>query len=565
MSEVGHLPAGLSHLQFARFDLYRVNPPLVDLVAAIPVLLAHPGTNWRHYSLDPTIRSETEVGIDFVNANGPRVFFLYTLGRWACIPFSVLGAWVCCRWATELYGSVPGLLAAALWCYCPNILGHAALIMPDVPAAALAVSATYTFWRWLKLSTWAGALQAGLALGLAELTKSTLLVLVPLWPVLWLLYRLPRRRGGAANEWPRQMLMLLAMLVLAVNVLNLGYGFEGSGERLGNYRFRSATLTGFDDPRNVPDAGANRFEDSWLAAVRVPLPRNYIQGLDTQKVDFERGMTCYLHGEWKERGWWYFYLYAFAVKVPIGTLLIVLLASGASLFSQRYRAEWQNEIVVLLPLVSLLALVSSQTGFSIHFRYAVPVLPFVFVWASKVGLSFTYRNSYLASATTIGILAGATSSLWVFPHSLSYFNEFVGGPRHGHEHLLFSNISWGQDLLDLKRWCDRHPEARPLYLATIGFVDPRWAGIEFSLPPANVPSSDDSPTTDPVTLAEGWYAVDVNHLHGTWLFAPVGDGTFSSLGSRSIDVTTFRNLRPVALIGYSTYIYHVPAGLENNP
>jgi hypothetical protein len=46
------------------------------------------------------------------------------------------------------------------------------------------------------------------------------------------------------------------------------------------------------------------------------------------------------------------------------------------------------------------------------------------------------------------------SSLWYYPHSLSYFNELVGGPMGGPKHLLDSNIDWGQDLFYLKDWLD---------------------------------------------------------------------------------------------------------------
>jgi hypothetical protein len=37
MSEDAHLASGASHYQFQRFDLYRVNPPLVRLLAALPI------------------------------------------------------------------------------------------------------------------------------------------------------------------------------------------------------------------------------------------------------------------------------------------------------------------------------------------------------------------------------------------------------------------------------------------------------------------------------------------------------------------------------------------------
>jgi hypothetical protein len=44
--EVGHLSAGISHWHFARFDLYRVNPPLVRALAALPVVLSKPKVDW---------------------------------------------------------------------------------------------------------------------------------------------------------------------------------------------------------------------------------------------------------------------------------------------------------------------------------------------------------------------------------------------------------------------------------------------------------------------------------------------------------------------------------------
>jgi len=119
--EVGHLIAGISHWRFGSFGLYRVNPPLVRMVAGIPMLLARPQTDWTHWHDGVGRRPELEMRKDFVAANGERVFRLYTLARWACIPFSLLGGYVCFRWARRLYGqladrhqSTPSLRAAGL-------------------------------------------------------------------------------------------------------------------------------------------------------------------------------------------------------------------------------------------------------------------------------------------------------------------------------------------------------------------------------------------------------------------------------------------------------------------
>ncbi len=51
--EAVHLPAGVSHWQFGRYELYRVNPPLVRMVAALPVLAAGSETEWPAFDRCP--------------------------------------------------------------------------------------------------------------------------------------------------------------------------------------------------------------------------------------------------------------------------------------------------------------------------------------------------------------------------------------------------------------------------------------------------------------------------------------------------------------------------------
>jgi hypothetical protein len=121
--EIAYLPAGLSHWQLGRFDLADVSPPLVRIVAAIPVLCARPIYDWKSYEPDAESRSAHAVGVDFIVANGPRAFWLFTLSRLACIPFSLIGGFLCYRWAGDLYGLSAGILALLLWCFNPSILG----------------------------------------------------------------------------------------------------------------------------------------------------------------------------------------------------------------------------------------------------------------------------------------------------------------------------------------------------------------------------------------------------------------------------------------------------------
>src|SRR5262249_7021417 len=155
---------------------YAVNPPLVRLVAALPVLLDGPPPDGAEPQAHPVYRQEFASGYRLLEQVGPRAFWYLTWARWACIPFSLVGGYFCFRWARELYGDRAGLLSLALWCFCPNILAHAQLITPDAGAAALALVATYAYWRWLRAPSAGGLYLAGVALGLALLTKATLFI-----------------------------------------------------------------------------------------------------------------------------------------------------------------------------------------------------------------------------------------------------------------------------------------------------------------------------------------------------------------------------------------------------
>ena len=187
--EIAHMGAGLSHYRFHRFDLYSVNPPLVRGVGALPVALSDYEEDWNAYNQTVQSRSEFPVGIDFVKANPNSFAWYFTAARWACIPFSLLGAIVCYRWANELFGDVAGILVLFLWCFSPAVLTYGAMITPDLAAASLGIAACYMFRRWLRDPSWNAALVAGFVLGLCELSKFSWLILYLIFPFLFLWLR----------------------------------------------------------------------------------------------------------------------------------------------------------------------------------------------------------------------------------------------------------------------------------------------------------------------------------------------------------------------------------------
>jgi hypothetical protein len=548
LDEPAHLAAGISNWTYGRFDLYCVNPPLVRMTASLPVLVTHYTADWHSWrGGSPQMRTEFHVGRDFVLANGKSVFWYFTLARWACIPFCLLGAWASFAWARDLYGNLSGLLACWLYCFCPNLITWGASITPDAAGSALGILAAYAFWRWLQQPTWRRTGLAGLTLGIAELTKGTWIILFAVLPLVWLLHCISIRfspKKAVEDTTKPSFVQLSAILAMAIYLLNLGYAFEGSLKPLGEFRFVSRALCG--GPSGPQ--GGNRFAGTWLGQIPVPLPERYVTGIDLQRTDFERGAWSYLCGEQKLGGWWHYYLAAYGFKTPIGSLVLFGLATALAL-RKDFRATWASELALILPAIAVIVLVSSQTGFNRYLRYALPFAPFAYVYTSRVALAVMNRQRLMTLLVSACAAGTTIETLSVFPHPVSFFNQFCGGPARGHRYLLDSNIDWAQDILFLKQWYDANPQARPFYFERFGSLvaSPEAAGIESEPVPGYLSEDQIQPSQSaPPGPQAGWFALSINQIMG-----------YRHYSQDRPEFTYFQDLKPAARIGYSIYIYHL--------
>jgi len=601
IDEPFHLAAGIRRGQEAAFDVDRGNPPLAGSIAALPVLLADPKVEWR------AVPDSFAVGHDFLAANGLRSLWLITLARWACIPFSLLGGYICYRWGCDLHGASSGLLSLVLWCFCPSVLAHGQLVTGDMAAAAVGALAFYLFWRWLRRPCLGRAALAGLVWGLAELSKYVWLILYLLWPFMWLLLRRSGDKG--TGTFLREMGQGALMVALSLYIINMGYMFDRPFQ----------PLEKVDEGRkhsNLADTGSR--SAGRLAGVPTPFPAQYLGGLGEMAGVAKGHYWSYFCGEWRRGGWWHFYPCALLIKLPLGTLALVALGflcgrRGQSHFrggdappsglrrsrreswhsprerlpmSRLSRGDWRDDLFLWTPILVILAFVT-WSGIAQHVRYALPILPFAFVWAGKAtqvpasrgvagrigdpsdirqignlphaagGIGDPSYASFVARGVPrmcaiLMLLAWSTlSALWVYPHSLSYFNELAGGPIMGHEYLLDSNTDWGQDLLYFKTWLEEQREASPLYVTFNGCAAPEFFGIDSREVPQQLRGA---VSADELSTRPGWYAVSVNFLH-SHRYMTIDPAA-------AVDLSCFRSMRPTAMAGYSIFIYHVDGDSE---
>jgi len=611
VDEVAHLPAGVSYWQKGTFKLYHHNPPLVKLVAAIPVVLANPVTAPLYGLKAWTEDSQSTFGERFALANAPRYLDLFARARMLMPLFSVLGGLAVFAWSRRLYGTWGGLLSLTLWVFCPNILAHGRLVTSDMAAASFAVASTYLFVRYLDRPTWQRAALAGLVLGLAELTKFSLILLYGFWPTLALVrFGLSQKVPGWTRRVVPSLAQALAIVTLSVLVIDLGYGFEGVGQPLGRFEFASKSLTAPRPPGQFSPTSpngllnsawryrVNRFRGTILENLPVPLPRHYVLGFDEQKIETEgvpryffdstlpqddsvkSGYSVYLNGDLRRSGWWYFYLATLAYKVPEGTWLLVGLGALLLATTRRPLAAWGDEFAVLALPVGVLAAMSFLTDICLGLRYILPVFPFAFVATGKVapwalGLAKTpkrWATGFVVAALGSNIVAAAL----IHPHYLAYFNQVSGGPDRGSEHLIDSNLDWGQDLVTLGRWLRANHPDRRVGLAYFGQINPSLlklsgdqAGFDWFLPPAlgtvRPMSTNSSMMIGPARrLTPGLYAVSASIVRGLpWRFydsvslvAPELAWQAAWAADENV-FAYFADFKPIAKIGHSIFVYEV--------
>jgi hypothetical protein len=178
----------------------------------------------------------------------------------------------------------------------------------------------------------------------------------------------------------------------------------------------------------------------------------------------------------------------------------------------------------------------------IGLRYLLPLMPVVFIFAARSALILSAGKKaawLLLAALSIWYLAG---SVRVYPHYLSYFNEFAGGPAGGHRILADSNLDWGQDLIGLKTYMEEQGLST-IRLAYFGRVNPEVYGIPFE-------PLGERPQPGPA-------AVSVNYLKGLPYFLYTRDGV------KPVRPHTFswvNRYEPIDRAGHSIMVYNIPPG-----
>lgn len=524
--EYWHIPVGLLNLRHQEFDFDNLNPPLGRMVAAGPLLLLADSAADSH----PQKHSDLwDYGDDFLAQHGDRYHNLIVAARIPGVLLSVLFALLTAVWATQLFGLRSGIAALTLWTFSPSLIANSALATNDSLVSGLFLVAIWRASR-LRLSDavreW---LWVGLAIGTACLVKFTGLLLFAVVPVVAII---AGRHLQQAAKLPVTCGRLTLTFVVAVFVINLGYMFHGSFTPVNDFSFESAAC------RTIQSKLGS------MVNLPVPLPADFLAGVDHQRAMMEAAHPIFLNGQWQQQGFLSYFVWVFVWKLPHCFQLLIAV-SVWTWFREwktgRANRRTSSELSILVLPTLLLFFIGSISDMQLGLRYILPSIPLLIVFGSY-SISTQHAGKRNSGSLVFWLLVVASvTSVRFHPHHLAYFNELSGGPENGWQLLSDSNIDWGQDLRALDDYLKQHDEVTDLKLAYFGTFPPGELGIKYSLPP--------------LQPEPGWYAISVNIMQGRPNPLRKQDGTIQNVFDDPFGYLRF--FEPVAKIGESIRVYHV--------
>ena len=450
-------------------------------------------------------------------------------------------------WSRRLFTVWGALVSLLLFVFCPAMLAHGALVTADMGAALWFVAATFTFWELSHRVSWTNLACSLLAFTCLVLVKMSFILILPVFLAL-LVVRLVSSQGvelpllrkpPVQDRWGRlgAWAGLTAIHALVVLVL-LWVFFDFKHENWNQEAIRTQVVASPDFTwTNPTDARVAIVDD--LASLGI-LPAAFIENLSHHLAAADEG-GGFLCGQVSTTGFWWFFPFAFLVKTPISTLLLLLAAAVALvLWRPRFatarvtltqtppvRPTWY-ELAPLIALAAVYCLATLGVRLDIGHRHILPLYPILYILAGA-NVYWLVQPGKLFRVLIGVLLFGLVVESWaVRPHYLAFFNAGVGGPDKGYKYLVDSSLDWGQDLPGLAAWQRATPEAvsgANVYLAYFGTASPDYYGIKAW----RLPGHFGSDAADPATLGPGLYCLSATLLQND-RFDPANEPFYERLG-----------------------------------
>ncbi|MFA7385460.1 MAG: glycosyltransferase family 39 protein [Candidatus Paceibacterota bacterium] len=547
--ETAHVTAGYSYLIKKDMRVNPEHPPLVKNIAAFPLLFLNlnfpsDSPNWTQEQ-PPRWWVQFDLANDFIynSKNNPDKIMLFS--RTVMILFLLLLGFLIFHFARKKYGNKAGLISLFLFSFSPTFLAHGRLINTDIGAAFGALLSFYFWLKFLEKPSKKSVLLAGITFGIALSLKFSLVLLIPTFVIITLVYAL-------LQEKPFYQLLKYSLLSFLAGVIGMVFVvFPLYQYHVYNYPPERQAR----DAEYILETFGNRtIVNGIIYSSEKPFLRPFAQyflGLFTAMQRVDGGNTTFFLGEISSGSFKSYFPTVYFIKETL-TFHILTIISLALLFLYilKYRL-FQRPIYALreyfaefsmFVFMAIYWYTSINSNLNIGVRHLLPVFPFAFILVggaiSKINFSKSFKILLFALFSF-----QIYSVISIYPHFLAYFNETVT-PQKGHLYVVDSNLDWGQDLKRLKNLLNEK-EIDFIYIDYFGGGNldyylgeenyKRWEGLN---------SPHDFPKGN-------WLAVSLNQLQG-------GRGIPVKGYDQRTDYYMWLNkYEPSYVIGYSIFLYYV--------
>ncbi len=510
-----HLASGYDDLVSGKYrmDIYK-HPPLAKMIGAVPLLFQNPLAFQSH----PLYKSDEERFANlFLYKNRIPAGWMLNPGRIFCLVlWTFLFMFFIAAWAYRMEGAAAAVFACVIFAFSPFFISNDSLVTTDSAPAAFFLAAVFF--------AYCGFYGRGKSAGADDK-----LLFTALSPVKCFL--LSGLFTGLAVSSKFSMFILPLLIIAAACLENL---------RTGKFPWTRLAAAGF-----VFFAAGFAV----LAFVyRFTQLNLYFDGLSALLRSMEGGRFTFAMGRHFDKGvWWYFPL-ALAVKTPVSVILFAVL--GVILPKNKLKRGY---LWLLLPVCAYFA-AAVNSKVQIGYRHLSPLFPFLTIFAG-IGAGIIYGSKTVFSGrlrlpVVLLCVWAAGSVLSVHPHYLCYFNELAGGAKNGRKVLTDSNLDWGQGLKALSAELKKRGNP-PVYLSYFGTGSPSYYGIRF-VPAGCVFNTPQAGKEDASGGEKVLFAVSATNLESTYY---TDKHVFDWL----------KKHKPVFTAGYSIFVYDItsdPQALE---
>jgi hypothetical protein len=450
--EPEHLVGGIEAVHFGEFQRWPGHPPLGRMLFALP--LVH--TDWRYHIENDQVR---------LDSPGPEVW-LYR-SRSVVVTFGVLLLLLLWATARDLFSETTAYFVLALAVLSPELIADFSLADTDGIGCLLLFACVIQWLRYWRDPSLMQATLLAVFSGLALLAKYNA---PPLLAILFLMV-LGLAPGAvklnpAGLQWKRT----LGIALVACMVAWAGFFFHVS------------KVTFADQMVTLHFSGYTKILQYEMPTLKTPISIfipacEWLTGFGWQVAEDMVGHRSFLLGHYSSTSFKLYYPTAILLKWP---LLVLLLGAAGAWVVLRHKVPGSRDLLLLSIFPTVYFLIALSVGVDLGVRHVLPLYPFLLLYAGAFvewagGWHWNVRRTKFLLCVLL--VAQAFDIARYAPDYLSYFTIFVK-PANTWQLLSDSNTDWGQGLVALRRFQDRHPN-EPLHLAYFGEVDPAFYGIRY--------------------------------------------------------------------------------------